>query len=94
MPSLTRASERYRLATLLRENGYGVRQHSCDYFIRLADQFICVLVLFPMSDEAQIYKVDVNEVVEKAVENVIQIIKRIAPDIKIKVEPLRKIDIK
>jgi hypothetical protein len=92
LPSLTRASERYRLASLLREDGFSVRQHSCDYFIRFAGRFVCVLVLFPTSGEAQIYTVGINEVIEKAVERIIRIIKHIAPDIEIKVQPLERTD--
>jgi len=83
-----RASERYRLATLLRKEGFGVRQHCCEYFIRFAGQFICVLVLFPSKNEAQIYKVGLNETVEEAVEKVMQIVKCVAPDTEIQIHPL------
>jgi len=85
LPSLTRASERYRLATLLRKEGFGVRQHCCEYFIRFAGQFVCVLVLFPLKNEAQIYKVGLDETVEETVEKIIQIVKRVAPDIEIQI---------
>jgi len=88
LPSLTRASERYRLATLLRKEGFGVRQHCCEYFIRFAGQFICVLVLFPSKNEAQIYKVGLNETVEEAVEKVMQIVKCVAPDTEIQIHLL------
>jgi len=88
LPSLTRASERYRLATLLRKEEFVVRQHCCEYFIRFAGQFICVLVLFPSKNEAQIYKVGLNETVEEAVEKVMQIVKCVAPDTEIQIHLL------
>lgn len=90
MPILTRASERYRLATSLRKEGFGVRQHCCEYFIRFAGQFICVLVLFPSKSEAQIYKVGLDETAEEVVKKIIQLVKRVAPDTEIQIHPLVK----
>jgi len=47
-----------------------------------------VLVLFPSKNEAQIYKVGLNETVEEAVEKVMQIVKCVAPDTEIQIHPL------
>ena len=67
------------------DEGFKVRMHSYEYFIR-GSKFVCVVVLYPQWNSATIHRIPWNmEESEKAVERILEILREFEPAIEVEV---------
>jgi len=70
----------------LMKEGFHVRMHAYEYFIRRGGKFVCVVVLYPTWGSAHIYKISWNpKESEEAIQLISKILKEMDPNINLKV---------
>ena len=83
--SFTSTERRLQLFTLLRANGFKVRRHSYQYFIR-GRKFVCVLILHPLWHTATLHRIKWNLYESsRAIREIARLVKSLDPGLTIEI---------
>jgi len=70
----------------LMKEGFHVRMHGYEYFIRRRGKFVCVVVLYPAWSSAHIYKISWNpQESEEAIQVISKVLREMDPNLNLKV---------
>ena len=74
---------REKIAHMLRNNGFYVRLHACDYLVMAHGKIVCTIHMLPSYNECYINISSIVKNSEQYLDKIIEVIRSIAPAVKI-----------